>query len=158
MPTTLEHQDRLAFVDAALVAFARRVPDVCGGRWGVVRGSTTDAQQAALYAKGRTVVGENPTPERPLGKTVTNARNAHETAHGMRRFGACAVDFVALNDDGSLDWTPPRYQALGEFAKRCGFEWGGDFRDPKTGKPMQDLGHVQVANWRSIPADHPSLA
>jgi hypothetical protein len=137
----LDHLERLAGVEAPLIVFARRVPDELGGWWRIGRGVTTDKEQSALYAKGRTAPG-------PI---VTHAQDAHETAHGMRRYGGCAIDFVAMNDDGQPDWTPARYLALGAFARSLGFEWGGDFKDPHTGKPMADLGHVQMSAWKTIP-------
>lgn len=148
----LEKQERLVDVEISLVAFGLRVPQVLGGRWRVVRGKTTDAEQLALWQKGRELPGEACTTESPLGRTVTNAKDCSETAHGLRQYGACAVDFVAMTDAGELDWTPARYLALGKLAKGLGFEWGGDFKIMRRGKmvSMGDYGHVQVKGWRSI--------
>jgi hypothetical protein len=149
----LECQEKLARVEPVLTAFAQRVPKLVGGRWRVIRGATTDAEQALLYAKGRTIPGVACTPGRPLGSTVTEAKTASETAHGLRQFGACAVDLVAMNDDGTCDWSPPRYLVLGRVAKEMGFEWGGDFMVKRGGVmvAMHDNGHIQVPGWRSIP-------
>jgi len=152
MPPQPEHADRLTGVDPDLKDFILFAVRELGGRWQVARGATTDKEQAAIFAKGRTVKGEPPyTVDRPLGHPTTEAHSARETAHGVRRYGACAVDVVAINEDGSPDWSPTRYRQLGELAKHCGFEWGGDFVSARTGKPMADLGHVQVAHWRNIP-------
>lgn len=151
-PSPPEHPERLAGVDVDLRDFILFAIHELGGRWQVGRGVTTDKEQAALYAKGRTERGEPPyTEDHPLGRTVTEARLSSETAHGVRRYGGCAVDLVAIHDDGSPDWTPPRYRALGALAKHCGFEWGGDFISARTGRPMADLGHVQSAHWKNIP-------
>lgn len=156
---TLDRLERLKDVDDVLVALVMRAATELGGRWRVGRGATTDEEQAALYARGRTVPGEGCTPERPMGRTVTEARNSHETAHGIRAYGACAVDLIAMNDDGTPDWTPPRYIQLGAYAKARGFEWGGEFSrlDPRTGKrtPFRDYGHLQLAGWRTVPLARP---
>lgn len=153
----LDKLDRLDNVEPELVALVLRACAELGGRWRVVRGATTDAEQTALWAIGRTVVGQDPTPERPMGRTVTQARNASQTAHGVRVNGACAVDLVALNDDGTPDWTEHRYRALGAYVKKRGWEWGGDFtvKVRKAGvvvtMPFFDGGHIQKPGWRSIP-------
>lgn len=156
-PPQPEHAERLERVDPALRDFVLFAVRELGGRWSVSHGVRNDEEQGKAYARGRTTPGEPPfTKDRPLGTTVTEARYARETAHGMRRYGGCAVDLVAIHEDGKVDWAPARYLALGALAKSCGFEWGGDFkrRNPKTGKlePFRDLGHVQVAGWRNIPA------
>lgn len=147
-----EHAERLEGVDPDLQDFVTFAVRELGGRWSVARGKTTDTEQAAIYARGRTTPGIPPfTKERPLGTVASEARYAHETAHGVRRYGACAVDLVALHDNGQPDWAPERYRVLGELAKHCGFEWGGDFISARTGKRMDDLGHIQVAHWKNIP-------
>lgn len=155
MTEPLEHEERMANTDPALVAFARRVPEVLGGRWRIGRGCTTDAEQQALHDEGRITDGPGVDAAHPHGRCVTEARLASETAHGCRQFGCCALDFIAMRDDGTPDWTPPRYRDLGRLAKAMGFEWGGDFTrlNPRTGKheSFPDLGHVQVSGWRSIP-------
>lgn len=151
----LDHKERLRDVEPVLVAFCLRIPQVLGGWWRVGRGATTDAEQLQLWRKGREIPGENCTPERPLGHTVTEAKTAAETAHGVRLYGACGVDLIAMNPDGTCDWglVPTRYDALGELVRTFGFEWGGDFKvkTSKGTRNMGDLGHIQVAGWRSIP-------
>ena len=151
--TPLQHPERLSGVEPELVAFCLRVPKILGGRWRVVRGVTSDKEQSALYAKGRTVVGERATAERPLGSSVTEAQTAAQSAHGMRKYGGCAVDLVAMNDDDTCDWEPARYEALGSLAQQMGLEWGGNFTVTHNGKvlPMHDNGHVGIRSWRSIP-------
>lgn len=150
----LDHKERLRNVDPVLVAFCLRVPQVLGGWWRVGRGATTDAEQLELWRRGREVPGENCTPERPMGHTVTEAKSASQTAHGVRQHGACGVDLVAMNPDGTCDWGPKRYEAMGELVRTFGFDWGGDFEVKKAGGgtyEMRDLGHIQIAGWRGIP-------
>lgn len=55
--------------------------------------------QALLYAIGRTTVGKDPTPLRPMGKIVTNAK-AGESPH---QYGL-AIDYVVIVH-GKADWS-----------------------------------------------------
>lgn len=131
----------------------------------VVRGVATPGQQAALWAKGRTVKGEPPyTKERPLGRTVTDALRVEDTAHGR----GAAVDVVPVVD-GVPRWEAEsdaanlrRWFAIGELAEsvrrekdgRPVYEWGGRFiRRNSKGRlvPFFDAGHVQLAGWRELP-------
>lgn len=156
-------------LDEAMPPLAQLIHEaivVLGGIWTVARCATDDARQAAEYAKGRTIKGTPPYPrERPLGDTVTEAKNSHETAHGIRVrmssdgqkvTGACAVDLLALSENGrAVENDPCLYIALGEFVKAHGFIWGGDFkRFNKTRGRWQtffDGGHVEVADWKTLP-------
>jgi peptidoglycan hydrolase-like protein with peptidoglycan-binding domain len=97
----------------------------------IVSGLRTYAEQAALYAQGRT---------RP-GKVVTNA----EPGESYHNFGL-AFDFAVLRS-GSLVWDPdhPHWKAFVRMGKRAGFAWGGDWTS------FRDYPHLQLA-------DAPSLA
>ena len=87
------------------------------------------AEQADLYAQGRT---------RP-GKRVTNAKPG-ESAHNFR----FALDFVPIVQ-GKPDWSSksPQWLQLGRLAEACGLEWGGRWRG------LVDLPHIQLPNWRT---------
>jgi len=79
----------------------------------------SNAEQAALFAKGRTAPG----------KIVTKARPG-SSFHNCRR----AVDFVILTSTGAVDWVwmesaacRPLWAEFGRVAKLCGLTWGGDW-------------------------------
>lgn len=80
------------------------------------------ADQAALYAQGRT----------ETGKRVTNARPG-SSFHNVRR----AVDF-AFVVGGKPSWADHHpWEELGGMAEGCGLTWGGRWRN------MPDRPHVE---------------
>lgn len=83
------------------------------------------AEQAKLYAQGRT------TP----GKIVTNAK-AGQSKHNVRK----AFDIAIKTEDGSLNWdtSHEHWRRVGEIGEELGLEWGG--RWPK----MRDYPHFQI--------------
>lgn len=118
----------------------------------ITRTYTTNADQDALYAKGRTT----------SGPVVTNAKGG-ESWHNYGR----AIDFVLLIDlngdgkyeqvswdtykdfdkDGKADWNE-----VVEVAKSLGFEWGGDW------KGFVDKPHIQMplgATIKSMQKSYP---
>jgi len=88
----------------------------------VVQARRTIEEQAALYAKGRTVPG----------RKVTNAR----PGFSWHDFGM-AYD-VAVVERGQIIWESPRYNRAGELGKALGLVWGGDFKGVRG-----DLGHFE---------------
>lgn len=96
-----------------------------------VSGERTYAEQAVLYAQGRT------TP----GNIVTNAK-AGQSMHNF----ACAMDFCKDKDttrDGlQPDYSDPAYVILGEEASKLGLEWGG------TWKSIKDIPHIQLPLYK----------
>ena len=90
------------------------------------------AEQASLYAQGRT------TP----GRIVTNARPG-SSAHN---FGL-ALDGVPLLN-GKPIWdeplSGPNWQLYAQAARRAGCQWGGDWIGSLVEGP-----HVEIADWRS---------
>lgn len=123
---------KLAGVDPALVLFAAEVGGLFDVR--VTSGLRTDAEQLALWSKGR-----NGDP----GQIVTNARTAESSAHGR----GAAIDLVPLDEEGRPVWldSDPRWQIIGTLAERMGLEWGG-----RWGK-FRDMPHVQLKDWRRLP-------
>lgn len=92
--------------------------------------------QAALWAKGRTVPGEDVTPLRPMGRIVTNARPG-QSAHN---FGL-AIDFVIM-DHGKPVWsgTGPLWDRAIELGMKRGME---------SLRPFESC-HLQHRNWREL--------
>ena len=75
----------------------------------------TLAEQAALYAQGRTTPGD----------IVTKARPG-ESFHNVRR----AIDVVPLVG-GKAIWTSMFWEEIGRLGENQGFVWGGTFRTRK---------------------------
>ncbi|RJS26082.1 hypothetical protein DRW03_06380 [Corallococcus sp. H22C18031201] len=126
------HRERAAGVDARLLAFLD---------WWEVHGAfplvvadkggrrTSEAEQAALYARG-----------------VTKARTLAETPHG--RGGA--LDLVPYDVERRVGLyegpgVAAQYAAMGAAAKAQGLVWGGDWTS------IKDMPHVEVADWRRLP-------
>lgn len=120
----------------------------------IVSGQRFEEEQRKLYAKGRTVSsGICVCAHHPLGKVVTNAPHAEDTAHGR----CMALDFCPVEGSKYL-WpdekgiTPEEskrreefFVVIGELAERNGFVWGGRWTSPR------DLGHIELEGWRNIP-------
>ncbi len=93
-------------------------------------GSRTMAEQAELYAQGRTTAG----------KIVTNA-NAGESPHN---FGL-SIDFAFGDSLGRPTWpNDGPWAKVGQIGKDLGLVWGGDFRS------FKDQPHLETADWRTI--------
>jgi peptidoglycan L-alanyl-D-glutamate endopeptidase CwlK len=122
--------------------------DACSRRGAIywaTSGLRDHAEQARLYALGRSLPNVDASAARPLGGTVTRARPG-ESYHN---FGL-AVDFAL--DDSTREglqptWRPEAYAILGEEAARVGLEWGGkwtSFRDyPHVQWPAVTIGDLQ---------------
>jgi peptidoglycan LD-endopeptidase CwlK len=95
--------------------------------------------QAALYAKGRTALGNNPRPGKPMGDTVTNAQSG-TSFHNYR----CAFDFVPIID-GKPVWNDDNlFTRCGIIAESVGLEWAGRWRT------FKELAHCQYTGGLSI--------
>jgi hypothetical protein len=133
------HRERAEGVDARLLFFLDWWESAGPFHLAVAAsgGLRTDAMQAALYSRGRTLPG-------PI---VTHARTAADTAHGHG--GALDLYPVVPTADGLRvaaileEWK--LYEQLGTLAKRQGLRWGGDFSNLKDGP------HLEVLNWRDLP-------
>ena len=93
--------------------------------------SRTLAEQAALYAQGRT------TP----GPRVTNAPPG-TSAHNY----GLAIDIVPTVN-GKPDWNghDAVWQQIGNLGQAAGLEWFG-----APGSPYVEMPHFQLPNWRSV--------
>ncbi|MFZ5469475.1 MAG: M15 family metallopeptidase [Myxococcota bacterium] len=111
-------------------------------------GLRTDAEQAALYAQGRTAPGAR----------VTNAATARDTPHGR----GAALDVYPVrevNFAGGVariwtgDESDPAERAharallarVGEAAEARGLVWGGRWNG------LEDLPHLELPNWLELP-------
>lgn len=92
-------------------------------------------EQAALYAKGRTVA--------PIGRrwVVTDAP-AGKSAHNY----GLAIDIVPMIG-GKPDWqgADPVWQQVGKLGVAAGLEWAGT-----PGFPFPEEPHMQHPNWRVL--------
>ena len=95
----------------------------------VICGTRTYAEQAGLYAKGRTEPGPK----------VTNAR----PGYSWHNFGV-AWDFVVFDAKGQPQWESPLMERCGRIAESLGLEWGGSW------KGFQDTPHVQLKTGRTL--------
>lgn len=86
----------------------------------VTSGARTQAQQDALYAKGRT----HP------GRKVTWTRRS-------RHIGGNAIDITLFSGKNPV-WESKHYDTAGRIGKELGLVWGGDWRRT-TDKPHFEL-------------------
>lgn len=92
-----------------------------------VSGRRTAAEQAALYAQGRSAPG--PIVTQKAGTPGAESRHQAGTA----------TDFAFRGPDGQPSYDPSHpWDTLGRMAKVHGFEWGGDWTT------LKDQGHVQA--------------
>jgi len=93
--------------------------------------SRTLAEQAALYAQGRTAPGPRVTNAPP----GTSAHN-----YGL------AIDIVPMVN-GKPDWNghDSIWQQIGSLGQAAGLEWFG-----APGSPYVEMPHFQLPNWRSV--------
>lgn len=115
------HPDLVARVERVLAAMAAN-----GTPMRVTDGFRSAAQQALLYAKGRTAPG----------RIVTYADGLHKKSNHQ---SGRAVDCAFLGPkpyDESHPWG-----FYGDCAEREGLTWGGRWRSPKTDRP-----HVELAS------------
>ena len=99
----------------------------------------SNAEQADLYAKGRTKPG-----------TIVTKAKPGSSFHNLRR----AVDVVILTPDGKVDWAwmdSPACQGLwtqfGQLARQHGLDWGG-YWDTIQDKPHVEDRHCAIHNGR----------
>lgn len=87
----------------------------------VIQGRRTQAEQDALYAKGRTKPGPK----------VTWTRNS-------RHLTGRAID-LALFQGKNVVWESKHYNRAGEIGEELGLVWGGRWKNGKTDKPHFEL-------------------
>ena len=87
----------------------------------VTSGTRTMAEQAALYAQGRTAAGAVVTKARP--------------GYSWHNFGV-AYDLTLFSGRNPV-WESPKYLRAGQIGKELGLEWGGEWRT------FKDIPHFQ---------------
>lgn len=93
-------------------------------------GLRSEAEQAALYAAGRT----------RKGRIITHA----QPGQSPHQYGL-AYDFVPILHSKCQWQNTAMYRRAGELAEALGLEWGGRWPEPKTDAP-----HCQMVGWRTI--------
>jgi len=113
-------------VDAFLAACSARGLDVL-----VTCTLRSNAEQAALYAQGRTAPGHIVT-DAPPGESAHN--------YGL------ALDIVPMVN-GKPDWrgADPVWQQIGALGQAAGLEWAGE-----PGFPFPEEPHFQHPQWRQV--------
>lgn len=94
----------------------------------VTSGLRDFAEQAKLYAQGRT----------EPGNIVTNAK----PGSSFHNYG-CAIDVVEIKNGKGL-WENPNWTKIAALGKSFGFVWGGDF------KSIKDMPHFEYAGGKTI--------
>ena len=128
-------KEKLAKLDPKSLAYfipfikhAKKVAATFGVEYKIVQGTRTFAEQAALYAKGRTTAGPK----------VTNA----PPGTSWHNYGI-AIDMGCFRDGKYLDDTEPNsadkvHRAVGAIAAEHNIRWGGLW------KTFKDIPHFQV--------------
>ncbi len=106
-------------IRAQVKEFIIRVEKELGIKLRVTSAFRTWEEQSKLYAQGRSFPG----------KVVTHAK-AGESYHNY----GLAFDVVEIKN-GQAIWKNPNWQKIGEFGKKIGFSWGGDWKGRKRDKP-----------------------
>jgi peptidoglycan L-alanyl-D-glutamate endopeptidase CwlK len=87
----------------------------------VIQGRRTPAEQAALFAKGRTAPGP---------KVTWTLKSRHLTGR--------AID-LALFSGKNVVWESKHYTRAGQIGEELGLVWGGRWKGGKTDKPHFEL-------------------
>ena len=104
----------------------------------VICGLRSNAEQAALYAQGRTAPGPK----------VTNAK----PGYSWHNFGV-AWDFVVFDDRGQPLWDSPLMDRCGAIGEDLGLEWGGRWTNPQDKPHLQLKLGISLAEARQRVAD-----
>ena len=126
------HEDLQPLCREHLAACALHGIQLC-----VTQGYRSSAEQAALYAKGRTAPG----------KIVTRAPPGYSW-HEFRR----AYDVAVLDAKGKATWPNDvaLWKTIGGLGKSVGLEWGGDFRTITDRPHFQLTGGLTLTQARAL--------
>jgi peptidoglycan L-alanyl-D-glutamate endopeptidase CwlK len=132
----------------------------------------TGAEQAALYAIGRTVAGMpchhrgelglrplGTCAKHPLGRTVTNAPPGYSWHEFKRAFDIAEADKTpydigaAGEDDVDEVW----WNRVGDIGEECGLAWGGRWKNPDR-PHFEHTGGFTLAYMRARAAEKESKA
>jgi len=114
------HQTPAQEFDSKLSKVREKVKAETGLDVAVISKVRSAAEQAALYAKGRTTGAK--------GKTVTNADGVEKKS---KHQDGRAADLRFVGADGKkIEGSEAMWKVLGRIAKEEGLTWGGDWKDP----------------------------
>jgi peptidoglycan L-alanyl-D-glutamate endopeptidase CwlK len=113
----------------------------------VIQGLRTFAESTQLYAIGRTVKGDNATPEKPMGDIVTKAQ-AGQSYHNY----GLAFDFQMLTNGKEDNVVGPNWMKVVDIMKRYGMTWGGEFPEGFHDDPHFEKKYGY--NWRELLAKY----
>lgn len=119
-----------------LIELSKKLVSACRGQGliiGIGESFRTKEEQDALYAKGRTA----------LGNIVTNAKGSSYSSH--HQWGT-AFDIYRSDGKGVYTDGDGFFEKVGKIGKSIGLEWGGDWKSP-VDKP-----HFQLPDWGSTTA------
>lgn len=109
----------------------------------VICGLRSYAEQAELYAQGRTKPGPK----------VTNAM----PGYSWHNFGV-AWDFVVFDTSGQPRWESPLMERCGVIGEELGLEWGGRWKSPKDSPHLQLKTGLTLAEARRRRKDGEHIA
>lgn len=81
----------------------------------------------------------------PVTWTKTSNHVVDLTSTDPMKNKSHAVDF-AVKINGLITWEEKYYEICGKIGESLGLHWGGNFKNPKTGKPEPDRPHLE---WHS---------
>lgn len=122
-------------LDIRLLALYRKFADACdkaGIKFLVTCTYRSNAEQAKLYAQGRTTAG----------KIVTNAKAGQSKHNKVNALGSPASQAfdIAIMVNGKPEWSGkhPDWQRAGKIGEKVGLEWAGSW------KRFRELPHFQL--------------
>jgi peptidoglycan L-alanyl-D-glutamate endopeptidase CwlK len=97
----------------------------------------SDAEQAQLYAQGRTKPGKKVT-NAPPGKSPHNCTIGPENKPAAKGFDICIMKH------GKPDWNAeaPEWAQLGIIGVQCGLSWAGLWKN------FREMPHFELPNWK----------
>lgn len=104
-----------------------------GLKIGIAETLRTEAEQDALYAKGRT----------GPGRIVTNAKGSSYSS--MHQWGI-AFDVYRADGKGAYENGDGFFEKVGKLGEESGLLWGGNWRS------IRDLPHFQLPDWGDTPS------
>lgn len=133
----MDAQDRkiLEGLDRDVREKAEMLYEMCerrGIRLGFRQGYRTFAQQAALYAQGRTT----------MGRIVTNAKPGFSWHNWRRAFDVVIEAFPG--DTTPNDVYDGPWSIVGDLGEFCGLEWGGRWKHPDIPHFQSPLGTLSA--------------
>ena len=109
----------------------------------VIQGLRSFAESNELYKIGRTVMGDNPTPEHPMGEIVTKAPGGSS----YHNYGL-AFDFKMITNGHEDNIVGPNWLKVVSIMESYGMTWGGHFPEGFHDDPHFENRYGR--NWRDL--------